>query len=288
MAALNPRAMIELVRAPAALTVLGDTIAGAAAAGVPLRGRRMLLPLASVALYWAGMALNDWADRAVDSKERPERPIPSGRVEPDTALGTAICLTAAGIGIAAAAGGLDAVAVAVPLAASVWAYDTVLKDGPGALPAMAACRGLDVLLGAGLGNAKRALPAAATMAVHTLSVTALSRGEVHGGDAETAAVALGGTALSAVGALVGRAASWRHRVAGVAAAAAYAGFVGRAQADAVTQPDAGKIRSATKAGVHGMVLLQSALTARRRLPAAIGVAAALPIARALGRKVSPT
>ncbi|EHY90825.1 hypothetical protein SacazDRAFT_03969, partial [Saccharomonospora azurea NA-128] len=32
-------AYVELVRAPAALTVVGDTVAGAAAAGTRLRGR---------------------------------------------------------------------------------------------------------------------------------------------------------------------------------------------------------------------------------------------------------
>ncbi|WP_375373510.1 UbiA family prenyltransferase, partial [Micromonospora sp. ATA51] len=42
---------------------------------------------ASVLLYWAGMAANDWADRHLDAVERPERPIPSGRVSPPAALG---------------------------------------------------------------------------------------------------------------------------------------------------------------------------------------------------------
>ncbi len=56
--------LFRLVRGPAALTVLGDTLVGAAAAGRPLRGPRLALPLASVALYWAWMALNDYADRA--------------------------------------------------------------------------------------------------------------------------------------------------------------------------------------------------------------------------------
>ena len=53
------KAFLQLVRAPAALTVIGDTVAGAAAAGRPLRGRRLLLPLSSASFYWAGMALND-------------------------------------------------------------------------------------------------------------------------------------------------------------------------------------------------------------------------------------
>ena len=75
------RDLAELVRAPAALSVPGDVVAGAAAAGAPLRHAPGLAG-ASVLLYWAGMAANDWADRALDAVERPERPIPSGRIPP--------------------------------------------------------------------------------------------------------------------------------------------------------------------------------------------------------------
>ncbi|MGH3434792.1 MAG: UbiA family prenyltransferase, partial [Thermocrispum sp.] len=124
------KALVQLVRAPAALTVLGDTVAGAAAAGASLRGRRLLLPLASAAFYWSGMALNDWADRELDSTERPERPIPSGRISPGGALAVGGGLSAAGLGLAALGGGRDAVRVAGPLAAAIWAYDTVLKGTP--------------------------------------------------------------------------------------------------------------------------------------------------------------
>lgn len=41
-------------------------------------------------LYCSGMALNDYVDRRVDLLERPQRPIPSGRVNPITALGIAL------------------------------------------------------------------------------------------------------------------------------------------------------------------------------------------------------
>ncbi|WP_344980642.1 UbiA family prenyltransferase, partial [Streptosporangium fragile] len=87
------RAVLELVRAPAALSVPGDTMAGAPAAG---RRATPGLAAASVLLYWAGMALNDWSDREIDAVERPERPIPSGRVSPRGALGLAAGLTGAG------------------------------------------------------------------------------------------------------------------------------------------------------------------------------------------------
>jgi 4-hydroxybenzoate polyprenyltransferase len=281
------KAYLQLVRAPAALTVLGDTVAGAAAAGRPLRGRRALLPLASAAFYWSGMALNDWADRELDATERPERPIPSGRVTPGRALAVAGGLTAAGVGLAAAAGGRDAVRVALPLAAAVWAYDTILKATPAGPVAMAACRALDVLMGAG--GARAALPAAAAVGGHTLGVTALSRGEVHGASAATAEAALAGTALAAAAAAGGRAHSVRHRLGALTAAALYSTTVGRAQYAARQDPSAATVRHATMAGIHGMVPLQAAIAARRgSLLGALAVAAALPVARALSRKVSPT
>ncbi|WP_253776244.1 SCO3242 family prenyltransferase [Goodfellowiella coeruleoviolacea] len=283
------RALAQLVRAPAALTVLGDTVAGAAAAGRPLRGRRLALPLASVALYWSGMALNDWADRAVDAVERPERPIPSGRISANGALAVAVALTATGLGLAAVGGGRDALGVAVPLAGAVWAYDTLLKPSAAGPVGMATCRALDVLLGAGLRAGPRALAPAAVIAGHTLGVTALSRGEVHGARPSTALGALTGTAAATLAAVTGVARSRWHRAAAAAGAAVYAATVGRAQLDAARRPDGPTARAATGAGIHGMVPLQAALAARRgSITGALAVVTALPLARRLSRKVSPT
>ncbi|WP_037308147.1 SCO3242 family prenyltransferase [Amycolatopsis orientalis] len=278
---------VELVRAPAALTVLGDTVAGSAAAGLKMTGRRLLLPLSSVAFYWAGMALNDWADRKLDAVERPERPIPSGRVSAGAALTTGAALTATGLGLAALGGGRQAMRIAVPLAAAVWAYDTVLKPTPAGPVAMAACRTLDVLLGAGL-ETRRALTAAAAVGVHTLGVTALSTGEVHGANPATARAALATSCAATTLALTGPARGGWYRAASMAAGSGYAGLVGRAQADAVRDPSAKSVRSATKNGIHGMVPLQAAVTAKGSVLGAALIAAALPIARKLSRKVSPT
>lgn len=287
-------AFAQLVRAPAALTVPGDTLAGSAAAGLALRGRRLALPLASACLYWAGMALNDYSDRELDAVERPERPIPSGQVSPGQALAVAGGLTGVGVALAAVGGGRRAVRVAVPLAAAVWAYDLVFKSGPLGPAAMSLCRGLDVLLGAadssGTGRGVRsALPAAAAVAVHTAGVTALARGEVHGAASVTAMGATGGTAVVGLATVLGPAVSWRHRLFGGLGAAAYGLLVGGAQAAAARDPSAGTVRDATVAGIHGMVPLQAALTARAGRPAsALGLLAALPAARALARRVSPT
>jgi 4-hydroxybenzoate polyprenyltransferase len=273
---------VELVRAPAALSVPGDAFAGAAAAGTPGRTTPGLAA-ASVCLYWAGMAANDWADRELDARERPERPIPSGRVSPPQALGVAVGLTAAGLGLAVLSGGRRAAAVALPLAGAVWAYDLRAKNTPAGPAAMAACRALDVLLGASGGRPLRAIPAAATVAAHTYTVTALSRREVSGGDAVLPAMTLAGTAA------VAAAAAGRRAGPATVLAAWYAARYGAAQARAAADPSPGSFRAAVGAGITGLPPLQGALTARAGSPAiGLAVAAAAPLARRLARVVSPT
>ncbi|MFJ1827159.1 SCO3242 family prenyltransferase [Streptomyces sp. NPDC088178] len=144
---MTVRAWAELLRVSALFTVPGDALAGAAATGLrPDRGTALAVG-ASLCLYEAGMALNDWADRDEDAVDRPHRPIPSGRISPGAALAAAGALTAAGLGLAARAG-RPALAVATGLAATVWAYDLRLKHTPAGPAAMAAARGLDLLLGA--------------------------------------------------------------------------------------------------------------------------------------------
>ncbi|WSW39090.1 UbiA family prenyltransferase [Streptomyces canus] len=141
------RAWAELLRLPALFTVPGDALAGAAAVSARPTARTLLAIASSLCLYEAGMALNDWADRDVDAVERPHRPLPSGRIRPAAALGAACALTGAGLSLAACAG-RPALTVAVPLAATVWAYDLSLKNTPAGPFAMATARGLDLLLGA--------------------------------------------------------------------------------------------------------------------------------------------
>jgi UbiA prenyltransferase family len=293
----SPRAVAELVRAPAAFTVPGDVLAGAAAAGWPFGAATPVLALSSTLLYWAGMALNDYADRDLDAVERPERPIPSGRVRPGFALGLSAGLTAAAIGAAGLAGGRRALGVAVPLAATVWAYDLALKATPAGPAAMATARALDVLLGAGTGRLREALPPAAMVAAHTLAVTALSRREVSGGGPVLPATTLAATGAVAVAAAAwpvsrrrpGRAERLLRQVAGAALLGSYVSTAGRAQLAAVADPGADRIRRAVGAGILGLIPLQASLAARTgALPAAAAVAAGFPLARRLSRKVSPT
>ncbi|MGW2013362.1 SCO3242 family prenyltransferase [Streptomyces sp. NPDC001927] len=208
-------AWAELLRVSALATVPGDALAGAAAAGLRPNRSTLLAIGSSLCLYEAGMALNDWADRAEDAVDRPGRPIPSGRVTPRAALAASAALTAAGLALAARAG-RPTLATATALAATVWSYDLHLKHTPAAPATMATARALNVLLGtvatssggaarataagpagAGLpdlGRGRRppaaALGSAALVGAHTYAVTAVSRHETQGGSTRTPLLAL--------------------------------------------------------------------------------------------------
>ncbi|PKH44417.1 4-hydroxybenzoate polyprenyltransferase [Nocardioides alpinus] len=285
-----PRDLAELVRLPAALTVPGDAWSGAAWSGAPT-GQAALMPIGSVLLYWSGMALNDWADREVDAVERPERVIPTGRVPAGAALCVAGSLGGAGLAATALVGGRRALRTSVPLAVLIATYDVLAKDSPLGPLVMASTRGLDVLLGAA-GAPALAVAPAASVAVHTLGVTVLSRGEVHGATPATAVAALVATGAAIV---VLVAATWQddvrpgHRWVALGFAVLYGAAVGVPQARAVDAPDAVHARAATGAGIGGLTLLQAGwLAARGRMLPALVVAAAGPLLRRAARTVGPT
>ncbi|MER7577107.1 SCO3242 family prenyltransferase [Streptomyces sp. NPDC126514] len=312
----------ELLRVSALFTVPGDALAGAAAAGLrPNRGTAYAVG-ASLCLYEAGMALNDWADRDEDAVDRPHRPLPSGRISPTAALGAAGLLTAAGLTLAARAG-RPALAVASALTATVWAYDLRLKHTPAAPAAMAAARGLDLLLGATATRSARtapdparpapassgrdarmprggaavedspapaaprtAVPAAAVLAAHTYAVTAVSRHEAHGGSTLTPLAALGAT--STLGLLLARTPA-QAGIVPAWSAAAYLRTAAVPCLHAALNPSPPLTQRAVGGGIRAMIPLQAALAARSgSAGTALTLLGLVPLARTLARKVSVT
>lgn len=137
------RAWLELLRLPNLFTVPGDVLAGWCLAGAG-GGWGALLPtvLGSLCLYAAGLLFNDLFDARIDARERPSRPIPSGRVTRGAVVGAAAALSAAGVLLA-------------PLRPALWLlgaivfYDALAKRVPGlGVLTMGCCRGLNLLLGA--------------------------------------------------------------------------------------------------------------------------------------------
>ena len=281
--------LAALVRAPAALSVPGDVLAGAAAAGEPIRPRTLGVMASSVCLYWAGMALNDYADATVDAVERPRRPIPSGRVSRRAALIIASGLTGAGLCLAGMSGGRRSLAVSSALAALGWAYDLKLKSTPAGAAAMAGTRMLDVLAGStAAGSIRAGAGSALLVGAHTYTLMALSRHEVSGAPARVPATTLAASVGTALGAAVPAKPGLRRVVAGLGALG-YLGTYGRAQAAAIREPTGANVRAAVGAGILGLMPLQATLIARSGAPlAAVALAALHPLARRLASRVSPT
>jgi 4-hydroxybenzoate polyprenyltransferase len=147
-------------------TLAGSTLAGADAGA----GRLALLALAFSLLYTGGMYLNDAFDRESDARERPERPIPSGRIGAGPVFAIGFGLLATGVLVVAAAaagpagGGRAAVLSAVLLAGVITAYDAWHKRNPLSPVVMGLCRVL-VYLTAALAVAGAVGPAVAGGAV---------------------------------------------------------------------------------------------------------------------------
>ena len=94
------RAWLELLRLPNVFTAVADVAMGylvtqATLDALAAAGRALII--ASAALYLAGMVLNDKFDATLDALERPERPIPSGRISAQTASRLGFGLLALGV-----------------------------------------------------------------------------------------------------------------------------------------------------------------------------------------------
>jgi len=134
--------LLRLGRVSNLPTVWTNVLAGAVLSGGDWRNWRLGLVLVAMSsFYVGGMYLNDYFDRAIDGRERPERPIPSGQISAGAVAATGFCLVGAGA-VATAAMGPAAAAMAALLAISIVAYDLHHKANPFAPVVMGACRAL--------------------------------------------------------------------------------------------------------------------------------------------------
>jgi 4-hydroxybenzoate polyprenyltransferase len=203
---MSLKSHLQLMRLPNAFTAMADPLAGAlvaAGAGVgdlPLWGLALLMAT-SACLYTAGIVFNDLFDYELDRAERPERPLPSGRVSRGAARALGVALMTAGLACAAtltfipiARGSCESVwqglvmhptfPLAVILAGIILAYDAVLKHLPVMREAgMGTCRATNFLLGATFGIQFGApSPAlwipAVVLFIYVATLTAISRYEM--------------------------------------------------------------------------------------------------------------
>jgi len=146
----------QLLRAGNVFTAVSNILAGfllARGEWQPI-GPLLALIASSVLLYEAGMVLNDVFDAEQDAAERPERPIPSGRISRGVAFRVGLGLLATGLLIAWLASLLlkheTPWITATLLAVAIVGYDAGLKQTWFGPICMGMCRSLNVLLGASI------------------------------------------------------------------------------------------------------------------------------------------
>ena len=178
------------------VTAIADVLAGVAISGYLSDSNLftflffkpiLLLCIATVGLYGGGVVFNDVFDAELDAVERPERPIPSGRVSKIKAKILAIFLLSVGC-ITALMVSFTSAYIAVLIVAAALVYDRWGKHQKFIGPInMGLCRGFNLLLGISI------LPAmvlpyrglALVPIIYIAAITMISRGEVHGGKKTT-------------------------------------------------------------------------------------------------------
>ena len=188
---------LQLMRLPTVFTALADVLCGfllASSVTTNTEVNWQVLPwllFCSAGLYLSGMVFNDVFDARLDSIERPERPIPSGRVTIRGAVVLGTLLMAMGffaslMAHSAAESAGQAPIVAAMIAIAVMTYNAVLKStwlGPFS---MAGCRFLNLVLGASATLAETGpvaawqqpvLGAATGLGVYIVGVTWFARNE---------------------------------------------------------------------------------------------------------------
>ena len=140
---------LQLVRLPNVFTAAADSLAGWLLAVGTLEAPRRWLPLvlASVFTYAGGIVLNDVFDLEVDRNERPNRPLPSGRVGLRFAKLLGVGLLLSGVTLAKFSGVAYALGAECTLVLCVLVYNAGLKRSVLGPELMGACRGLNLLLG---------------------------------------------------------------------------------------------------------------------------------------------
>ena len=198
------KAFLSLVRIPTVFSSMSNAYAGYFIGGATLFSAALPLGIAAAALFiMAGMALNDVADKEVDARERPNRPIPSGAVSLKAAWTLSLSMMAAGLILLWVANPLS-VFFGLALCAAIFAYNFALKSTVLGPASMGLCRLLNLLTGMSLAWQSwpdwKALPLAVFGALFSLwayiaLVTYLARDEVQGNSRAKARLFLAGITL---------------------------------------------------------------------------------------------
>jgi 1,4-dihydroxy-2-naphthoate octaprenyltransferase len=275
------RLYAQLVRLPNLPSAFADILLGALAAGaLPAHWLpfALLLP-ASACLYCGGMVWNDFFDLEQDTRERPFRPLPSGKVSRREAALLGSVLLSVGVLLALLAGlaqeqptWLSGI-LALFLVAAILLYDSWLKRTPLGPIGMGACRFLNVLLGLsasgalairdeqGQLNTSLGVHVALVVGLYIVGVTWLARTEAR---ASSKKQLTGAAVVMLASLLLGLAVAARVPVGKPSLLFPYllvvlGFFVGLPVQQALRQPTPERVQTAVKRSLMGLVLLDAVL-----------------------------
>lgn len=180
--------LLELGRVSNLPTVWSNVVAGAILSnGEPQLLPLLLVSLAGTAFYVGGMFLNDAFDADIDARERPERPIPSGRASRGSVFRIGLGLLAFGLALLAflvslglAASPLGLLSAGAATASFVVFYDRWHKGYAWSPVVMGLCRAGLYVMGALVVTERLGAPVvagAAAILLYVVGLTHLARFE---------------------------------------------------------------------------------------------------------------
>jgi heme O synthase-like polyprenyltransferase len=177
------RAWLQMARVSNTPTTVSNTVAGAVLVSTAAAAGTVAVVAVAIALFYtAGMILNDVFDEAIDRRERPERPLPSGLVSHQAALLAVVVLFVAGE-LLLALEGRRAFVAGLGLIGLIVLYDVWHKGNALSPLLMAACR-LMVYVIAGLAVADalntELWGAAGLLFVYVVGLTQVAKAEKGG------------------------------------------------------------------------------------------------------------
>ena len=146
----NFKDYLILVRLPNLFTLPSNILVGFVIASSPTLTsyvQVLLLVTISILLYCVGLILNDLFDYNIDKKERPDRPLASGKVSRRAAIGlvTAFSVLALGLSLIVS---IPTLVTSSLLFVLIFGYDKFLKKTMAGPFTIAAARVINVMLGA--------------------------------------------------------------------------------------------------------------------------------------------
>jgi 4-hydroxybenzoate polyprenyltransferase len=296
-------AWLQLCRFAAVFTAMADIFLGYLLTHDGLESERdfSLLVGASSCLYLAGMVFNDIFDRKIDAKERPKRPIPSGRITVRSAATFGVVLITGGLALAGSVA-ISSLIVAGLLTGCIFLYDGFLKSMLVGPVVMGTCRFLNVLLGASAATGDTSLAAvwslpqlhvAAGLGVYITGVTWFARNEA-GASSKVQLAAAMGTVNLGFALLVAFVMNWplahERQTQAALALGMIALIINRRLFTALFDPVPAKVQAAVRTMLLSLIMLDASLVffVQENQTYAIIVALLLIPATLLGRFLAIT